>query len=733
MRRTGSPFTIGRLTAATLLVLPLAAVGLAAGPAVAVPVPTSTIDVDSTTAVVDTNNVHAQIGKYFFQDGVVDEARDLLYVGDWTGGQPSVVRVDLATGDSTAIPLAGDGPATDIAVSPLDGTVYATIGSGETPAVAVIDPDVAYSSGNLPPLVALPSRSPQKIEVGADGRVYVIHFAPGAVSVIGASNTPERLSVLGSITAPYDSLSGGGASAFDDESGRLYYVSDASSSVYVIDTVANPAVFIESFPLLWKPVGATWDAQANQLVVTSENNTITWYERDSATTAFAARVEQLAPLPAGTDSWSYAYSVAVRPDGTALALTEVFPSEIKSFVSVVPPVVDASDSVSAVTVGSDGMSLIPDSREGGTAYVVNAGSGTISTITEVTLSTIATTHKATTDGLATASLTRADKRPLAATLAFTDSSSALFSAPTDAAGLAAAPIPGLVSGTADFTVSVSAPTGLALTGRSSVLTESATSSTSLSLGSATAVEGTTVPATVTVSFDEGTPSGTVSVLGPDSTVYGTGALVGGSAALSLTGLPVGTTALVASFDGVSGVVTGSTSTPVSLTVTATVVTPPVVTPPVVTPPVTPPVVTPPVVTPPVLASSTVRSSAVGGTFDVNLEGFAAGEPVTVTMHSDPVLLGTVTVDANGSGVLHATVPNVPAGTHRIVAVGTESGRTSEYSFVVVGASTPVAPADAGTTAPLASTGADVSGALAGGLLLIGLGLFARRALRRRTA
>lgn len=733
MRRTGSPFTIGRLTAATLLVLPLAAVGLAAGPAVAVPVPTSTIDVDSTTAVVDTNNVHAQIGKYFFQDGVVDEARDLLYVGDWTGGQPSVVRVDLATGDSTAIPLAGDGPATDIAVSPLDGTVYATIGSGETPAVAVIDPDVAYSSGNLPPLVALPSRSPQKIEVGADGRVYVIHFAPGAVSVIGASNTPERLSVLGSITAPYDSLSGGGASAFDDESGRLYYVSDASSSVYVIDTVANPAVFIESFPLLWKPVGATWDAQANQLVVTSENNTITWYERDSATTAFAARVEQLAPLPAGTDSWSYAYSVAVRPDGTALALTEVFPSEIKSFVSVVPPVVDASDSVSAVTVGSDGMSLIPDSREGGTAYVVNAGSGTISTITEVTLSTIATTHKATTDGLATASLTRADKRPLAATLAFTDSSSALFSAPTDAAGLAAAPIPGLVSGTADFTVSVSAPTGLALTGRSSVLTESATSSTSLSLGSATAVEGTTVPATVTVSFDEGTPSGTVSVLGPDSTVYGTGALVGGSAALSLTGLPVGTTALVASFDGVSGVVTGSTSTPVSLTVTATVVTPPVVTPPVVTPPVTPPVVTPPVVTPPVLASSTVRSSAVGGTFDVNLEGFAAGEPVTVTMHSDPVLLGTVTVDANGSGVLHATVPNVPAGTHRIVAVGTESGRTSEYSFVVVGASTPVAPADAGTTAPLASTGADVSGALAGGLLLIGLGLFALRALRRRTA
>lgn len=736
MRRTGSPFTIGRLTAATLLVLPLAAVGLAAGPAVAVPVPTSTIDIDSTTAVVDTNNVHAQIGKYFFQDGVVDEARDLLYVGDWTDG-PSVVRVDLATGDSTAIPLAGDGPATDIAVSPLDGTVYATIGSGDHPAVAVIDPDVAYSSGNLPPLVALPSRSPQKIEVGADGRVYVIHFAPAAVSVIGASNTQERLSVIDSIHAPYDGLSGGGASAFDDESGRLYYVSDVSSSVYVIDTVANPAVFIESFPLLWKPVGATWDAQANQLVVTSENNTITWYERDSATTAFAARVEQLAPIPAGADP-SYAYSVAVRPDGTALALTEVWPSEIKSFVSVVPPVVDASDSVFAVTVGSDGMSLIPDSREGGTAYVVNAGSGTISTITEVTLSTVATTHKATTDGLATASLTRADKRPLAATLAFTDSSSALFSAATDAAGLAAARIPGLVSGTTDFTVSVSAPTGLALTGRSSVLTESATSSTSLSLGSATAVEGTPVPATVTVSFDEGTPSGTVSVLGPDSTVYGTGSLVGGSAALSLTGLPVGTTALVASFDGVTGVVTGSTSTPVSLTVTATVVTPPVVTPPVVTPPVTPPVVTPPVVTPPVvtppvLASSTVRSSAVGGTFDVNLEGFAAGEPVTVTMHSDPVLLGTVTVDANGSGVLHATVPNVPAGTHRIVAVGTESGRTSEYSFVVVGASTPVAPADAGTTAPLASTGADVSGALAGGLLLIGLGLFARRALRRRTA
>jgi hypothetical protein len=443
------------------------------------------------------------------------------------------------------------------------------------------------------------------------------------------------------------------------------------------------------------------------------------------------RVETLAAPPADAEGLSY--SLAVRPDGTALALTEVIPFETRSFVSVVPPIVDAGNPVYAVPVGSDGMSLIPDNREGGTAYVANAGDGTISTITEVTLSTAATAHKATTDGLATASLTRADKRPLAASIDFTDSGNARFSAVTDAAGLAAAPVPGLALGTTTFTASVSAPAGLTLSGRSTVLTEIATSSTSLSLGGVSAVEGTPDAATVAVSFDEGTPSGRVSVLGPDSTVYGTGTIVGGSASVSLTGLPVGTTALVATFGGVSDVVTASTSAPVSLTVTAAGVKPPVVVPPVVVPPVEPPVVVPPVVTPPVLASSTVRSSAVGGTFDVKLEGFAAGEPVTVTMHSDPVLLGTVTVDANGSGVLHATVPNVPAGTHRIVAVGTESGRTSEYSFVVVGASTPVTPADAGTSAPLAATGSDVAGALTGGLLLIGLGLFARHAFRRRTA
>lgn len=656
----------------------------------------------STTAVIDTNNVHAKTGKYSFQDGVVDEARDLLYIADGTAG-PSVVRIDLATGATTAIPLDGDGPATDIAVSPIDGTVYASIGSGDHPAVAVIDPDVEYSSTDLPPLILLPTRSPQNLEVGADGRVYVIHFGPAAVSVLGASNTPDRMSVIGSVVVPFDVVNGGGASTFDSETGTLFYA---------IDTEANPAAFVESFPLTGRPLGATWDARAKQLAVTTENNTIAWYQLTDPATVTPVREVQLAPLPAGAEPWSSSYSVAVRPDGTALALTEVWPNDVASFVSVVPPVVDASTPVFAVPVGRDGMWLIPDAREGGTAYVVNSGEGTVSTITGVTLATQATAHKATTDGLATASLTRADKRPLAATLDFTDASSARFSAVTDAAGTATAPIRSRALGTADFTVTVAAPAGLALTGRSAVLTEIATSSTTLALGSTTAVHGTPVAATVTVTYDAGTPGGTVSVAGPDSTVYGTGTISAGSASVSLTGLPNGTTELIATFGGVANVVTPSTSTAVTVTVT-----PPVVVPPVVTPPV----VVPPVVAPPV-ASSAVTSSAIGGTFDVTLTGFAPFEDVVVTMHSDPVLLGTVTVDGNGNGTLRATVPNVPAGTHRIIAVGSESGRTSEYAFVVLGS--PVA---------LASTGADASGALLGGIVLIGLGLFARRALRRRTA
>lgn len=84
-----------------------------------------------------------------------------------------------------------------------------------------------------------------------------------------------------------------------------------------------------------------------------------------------------------------------------------------------------------------------------------------------------------------------------------------------------------------------------------------------------------------------------------------------------------------------------------------------------------------------LSASTVVQ---GGDISLTGVGFAAGESVQVWLHSDPVLLATVTADA--SGVLQATV-TIPAsaapGAHEIVVTGLTSNGSASAALTVLAA------------------------------------------------
>jgi hypothetical protein len=134
-----------------------------------------------------------------------------------------------------------------------------------------------------------------------------------------------------------------------------------------------------------------------------------------------------------------------------------------------------------------------------------------------------------------------------------------------------------------------------------------------------------------------------------------------------------------------------------------------------------------VATPSAHATLSDTSVAVGDPVTVTGSGFAPGEQVNVVLHSDPVLLTTVT--ASPTGTVTATV-TIPAGTapgaHQIVLTGVSSGVTVALDLTVT------AP-DA--IAALASTGVDAIAAaeLALAVLLLGGALVLLTVGRRRHA
>lgn len=131
---------------------------------------------------------------------------------------------------------------------------------------------------------------------------------------------------------------------------------------------------------------------------------------------------------------------------------------------------------------------------------------------------------------------------------------------------------------------------------------------------------------------------------------------------------------------------------------------------------------------PVVATGTISAGTAeaGSQETVSGAGFAIGEPVTVTLHSDPVLLATVTADGFGDVRTTVTIPaGTVAGSHEIILVGQVTGNTVTIPLTVT-----AAPAAASST-KLAATGTDPTGEFLSGALLLVVGLGIRLGLRRR--
>jgi hypothetical protein len=105
-------------------------------------------------------------------------------------------------------------------------------------------------------------------------------------------------------------------------------------------------------------------------------------------------------------------------------------------------------------------------------------------------------------------------------------------------------------------------------------------------------------------------------------------------------------------------------------------------------------------------ASTAMTVAQGGSVTVRGVDWLAGTPVSVTLRSEPVLLGTATAGADGSFTQTYGIPAAtPAGAHTITLAGTGAdGRPASVvlDLTVVAAGTPAAGAAAPTS--LAFTG-----------------------------
>ncbi|WP_449407109.1 GH92 family glycosyl hydrolase [Microbacterium maritypicum] len=103
----------------------------------------------------------------------------------------------------------------------------------------------------------------------------------------------------------------------------------------------------------------------------------------------------------------------------------------------------------------------------------------------------------------------------------------------------------------------------------------------------------------------------------------------------------------------------------------------------------------------------------GGSLEISGRGFAAGELITITLHSDPIRLGEVTADGSGAFRTVVTIPaSAPVGQHTLIVEGTSSGLSAQGALTVTAA--------ASTGDGLAGTG----GAVPIVLIVLMLGLLA---------
>lgn len=128
---------------------------------------------------------------------------------------------------------------------------------------------------------------------------------------------------------------------------------------------------------------------------------------------------------------------------------------------------------------------------------------------------------------------------------------------------------------------------------------------------------------------------------------------------------------------------------------------------------------------------TTNNSSVGpgGSLTVGGTGFVDNESITLTLHSTPVVLATLTSSGAGTFSITVSIPSSTApGAHQIIATGA-SGDSATTDITVTGAIVSTA-----TSSGLAFTGADIAAVSAVGAVALGLGGFLLLAgKRRRTA
>lgn len=120
------------------------------------------------------------------------------------------------------------------------------------------------------------------------------------------------------------------------------------------------------------------------------------------------------------------------------------------------------------------------------------------------------------------------------------------------------------------------------------------------------------------------------------------------------------------------------------------------------------------------------SVVAGSTLKVSLAGFPAGATVTLTLHSQPLALGTVTTDSTGAASFSARIPRgFAAGSHQIQA-SVDGKILASRPIAVVAATvlTPTPTAATGAHGDLAHTGSDLAMPLGMALLILALGAIA---------
>lgn len=655
-------FQLAAVATVALITIPVASTVLSSDGAAAVPTPSSTV---STLAEVARPSIYTQTtAGTWLQGGAVDPSRDRLYLADdQKDDTPSLSVLNLRNGTASTIPLDGETYALDAAVSPVGGTVYVVHNTTDG-FVSVVDPGATYTATSLPPTVEV-GGNPQKVEVGADGRAYVVNVSGDTVSILGRADGADKLKVVQTLSSV---ATAGATSAIDNDRNLLFIASEYAKLVTVIDTATTPAAVIGTFPVTDTPTGIGVDPRTGAVVIaSSDTNAVSWFSSNNGwATAAIIRSEALGTVNADT---LLPLSVDVLKDGTALVVTQVFPSETKSFVSVVPA--DAGVA-RTIPVGNLAFWGVLDPQQGGSFYVPNAGNGNVSVLANVTLSATASPVSYGQEAEAKATLARADGYPITGSIAFADSAhDSLGTATVDASGTATLNLGVQPAGSFPFTATVQSPVSVALSATASATTRKASSGTSLAVASAALVEGGSASVTVSVTASHGTvPGGTVT-LRNGATAVGSAPLVDGRATLPLSNLTAGTSQLVATYSGDENH-DASESDGVTLSVKARTA----------------------------AAVVSKPTAGVGDRLTINLTGFVPHETINLTLHSDPIELGSVVADEAGSAVFTFALPEVAAGKHTIVAVGASSNRTSSTEILV-----PKPGADPGTH-PGTDPGAD---------------------------